>query len=408
MNSVIRDGVKTKVLMLSATPVNNRFSDLRNQLALAYEGDSESYRKEAAHREGHQRNLPQGPADVQHVVKLPPEERTAEDILSALDFDFFELLDSVTIARSRKHIETFYDTTDIGTFPERRTPLSFHCQLTHRPDVIGFNEIFTQLSLMKLAVYAPISYILPSRLPRYEALYDTEVEGGKSKFKQVDREKSLQDLMTVNLLKRLESSVEAFRLTLKKLQSNHQNTLAKIDEFNRTGKAAKFTDATVALENADPDEDDVFDPDGAKIGGKVQISLSDMDVPSWEHDLRADLVLIDSLLGEMQKITPADDAKLQHLKIQIESKFASPDQSGQQEDSDLHGVRGYRELPVRQPCQSHPGIASASYRPGDRYRRTQDNAEEGLRLPVAADAVFATLKRESRHSPRTSRARSTS
>lgn len=324
MNSVIRDGVKTKVLMLSATPVNNRFSDLRNQLALAYEGDSESIEKKLHTEKDVNEIFRRAQATFNMWSKLPPEERTAENILSALDFDFFELLDSVTIARSRKHIETFYDTKDIGTFPERRKPQSFHCQLTHRPDVIGFNEIFTQLSLMKLAVYAPISYILPSRLPRYEALYDTEVEGGKSKFRQVDREKSLQALMTVNLLKRLESSVEAFRLTLKKLQANHQNTLAKIEEFNRTGSAAKFTDATVALENADPDEDNVFDPDGAKIGGKVQISLSDMDVPSWEHDLRADLVLIDSLLGEMQKISPADDAKLQHLKIQIESKFASP------------------------------------------------------------------------------------
>ena len=325
MNSVIKDGVKTKVLMLSATPVNNRFSDLRNQLALAYEGDSESIEKKLHTDKDISEIFRRAQATFNMWSKLPPEERTAESILSALDFDFFELLDSVTIARSRKHIETFYDTKDIGTFPERRKPLSFHCQLTQRPDVIGFNEIFTQLSMMKLAVYAPISYILPSRLAKYEELYDTEVEGGKKgKLKQIDRERSLQALMTVNLLKRLESSVEAFRITLKKLQANHRETLAKIDEYNRTGNASKFTDATGALENADPDEDDVFDPDGAKIGGKVQISLADMDVPSWEHDLKADLVLIDALLSEMEKISPADDAKLQHLKIQIESKFASP------------------------------------------------------------------------------------
>ena len=324
MSSVIKDGVKTKVLMLSATPVNNRFSDLRNQLALAYEGDSESINEKLHTERDINEIFRRAQATFNIWSKLPPEERTAEAILSALDFDFFELLDSVTIARSRRHIETFYDTRDIGKFPERLKPLSFHCRLTHRSDVIGFNEIFGQLSLMKLAVYAPISYILPSRLAKYEDLYDTEVEGGRGKFKQVDREKSLQALMTVNLLKRLESSVEAFRLTLQKLQSNHQNTLAKINEFNQNGGDHRFTDAAVALEDADPDEDDVFDPDGAKIGGKIQISLADMDVPSWEHDLQADLVLIDALLSEMEKISPADDAKLQHLKIQIESKFASP------------------------------------------------------------------------------------
>lgn len=324
MNSVIKNGVKTKVLMLSATPVNNRFSDLRNQLALAYEGDSEGIDNKLHTDKSINEIFRNAQKTFNTWSKLPAEERTAEAILSSLDFDFFELLDSVTIARSRKHIETFYDTSDIGTFPERRKPLSFHCQLTHRTDVIGFNEIFNQLSLMSLAVYAPISYILPSRLAKYEDLYDTEVEGGKSKFKQVDREKSLQALMTVNLLKRLESSVEAFRLTLTKLQANHQSTLAKIEEFNRTGNNVRFTDATIALENADPDEDDVFDPDGAKIGGKVQISLADMDVPSWEHALRGDLLLIDSLLSEMRKISPADDAKLQHLKKQIESKITSP------------------------------------------------------------------------------------
>ena len=324
MNSVIRDGVKTKVLMLSATPVNNRFSDLRNQLALAYEGDSEGIDQKLHTEKSINEIFRKAQAAFNTWSKLPPEERTPDAILSALDFDFFELLDSVTIARSRRHIETFYDTTEIGTFPERHKPLSVHCKLTHRSDAIGFNEIFRQLSLMKLAVYAPISYILDTRLPKYEALYDTEVEGGKGKLKQVDRERSLQALMTVNLLKRLESSVEAFRLTLQKLQNNHRDTLAKIEEYNRSGSNVEFTDATVALENADPEEDDVFDPDGAKIGGKVQISLADMDVPSWEHDLRADLALIDSLLSEMQKISPADDAKLQHLKIQIESKFASP------------------------------------------------------------------------------------
>jgi SNF2 family DNA or RNA helicase len=329
MNAVIKEGVKTKVLMLSATPVNNRFSDLRNQLALAYEGDPENFGAKLRTGKNINEIFRKAQAAFNAWSTLPPEERTPAAILKALDFDFFELLDSVTIARSRKHIETFYDTRDIGTFPERLKPLSVHCPLTQRPDVIGFNDIFNRLSLLKLSVYAPVSYILPSRLSKYEDLYDTEVKGGASKFKQLDRETSLQALMTVNLLKRLESSVESFRITLQKLANRHLATLAKIDDFNKTGRDATFADVSPALVNAEPDDDEDFpEPDTAQndeqTGGKVQISLSDMDLPAWEYDLRGDLTLIEALLTEMRKITPADDAKLQHLKTQILSKLASP------------------------------------------------------------------------------------
>ncbi len=324
MNQVIRQGVKTKVLMLSATPVNNRFSDLRNQLALAYEGDSDNLNDKLRTEKDIDGIFRRAQAVFNAWSNLPPEKRTAAAILNTLDFDFFELLDSVTIARSRRHIETFYDTADIGSFPERRKPLSFHCPLTHRDDVIGFNEIFNQLSLLKLAVYAPVSYILPSRMKKYEEMYDTEVEGGRGKLKQVDRERSLQALMTTNLLKRLESSVESFRLTLKNLQATHRSALDKIATFKKTGVSSGFADVSAAFEDADFDDDNLPQPGDISIGKKIQISLDDMDVPSWEQDLQGDLVFIEELLAEMAKVTPADDAKLQHLKTQITSKLTSP------------------------------------------------------------------------------------
>ena len=324
MNQVIRQGVKTKVLMLSATPVNNRFNDLRNQLALAYEGDSENLNKKLRTSKTVEEVFRNAQASFNAWAKLPIEKRTARAILDSLDFDFFELLDSVTIARSRKHIQTFYDTKDIGPFPERRKPLSFHSPLTQRTDVMSFNEIFEQLSLLRLAVYAPISYILPSRLKKYEEMYDTQVAGGKSKFKQVDRERSLQALMTTNLLKRLESSIESFRLTLRSLRTNHTNTLAKISTFNQSGNTASVDDLTDQLESLDADDDDLPAIGDSEIGGKVKISLADMDLPSWEHELKADMEIIDALLASMNKITPADDAKLQHLKSLILGKLAAP------------------------------------------------------------------------------------
>jgi len=324
MNKVIRAGVKTKVLMLSATPVNNRFVDLRNQLALAYEGESDALGKHLKTNTSVEEIFRRAQKAFNAWSDLPPEQRTAASILKALDFDFFELLDSVTIARSRKHIQTFYDTTDIGHFPERRKPLSFHCPITERQDVADLNEIFSQLSVLKLSVYAPISYILPSRLRKYEELYDTQVEGGKGKLRQVDRERSLQALMTTNLLKRLESSVAAFRLTLASLSGNIARTLEAIDAFESSGKAVQVGDYLDDIDAFDGDDESFSGLDEFTVGKKVQISLADMDLPSWRHDLAADLALIDNLLESMRQVAPADDSKLQHLLKLINDKIDQP------------------------------------------------------------------------------------
>jgi superfamily II DNA or RNA helicase len=320
MNAVIKEGVKTKVLMLSATPVNNRFADLRNQLALAYEGDAGSLDQKLKTGRSVEEIFRRAQGAFNAWSKLPLESRTPAAILNALDFDFFELLDSVTIARSRKQIQTFYGTEEVGHFPTRLKPKSFHCPLTHRADVISLNEIYAQLTLLRLSVYAPVSYIFSSRLAKYEDRYDTEVKGGR--LRQADRERSLQALMTVNLLKRLESSVEAFRITLGRLIDLHTETLSKIETWKQTGKDGDFEQPAWQVDDSlDPDE---MMPGDIMIGGKVKISLADMDVPSWERDLKGDVAIIEALRAEMAKITPQNDAKLQHLKAEIERKLESP------------------------------------------------------------------------------------
>lgn len=326
MNQVIRSGVKTKVLMLSATPVNNRFSDLRNQLALAYEGQSENLTKNLKTNRTVEDIFKRAQKTFNKWADLPPDDRTPKAILDSLDIDFFELLDSVTIARSRKHIQAFYDTSDIGKFPDRLPPKSYHCPLTTLASVPPTNEIFSQLRLLKMCVYAPISYVLPSRLKKYEEMYDTEVSGGRGKLRQQDREKALVALMTTNLLKRLESSVYAFRKTLNALKTNHEAVLAKIAEFNENGGITEIDDLEAAMGLIDSDDDDSFQD--AEVGGKVKIQLHDMDLLSWEQDLRADLTLIESLFIEMQAITPEHDAKLQHLQVHTAAKQAKPINAG--------------------------------------------------------------------------------
>lgn len=321
MNAVVKAGVKTKILMLSATPVNNKFNDLKNQLALAYEGES----SKLSEKLGIQKNIEDVFRQAQKTFnawsKLPAEKRTAESILNSLDFDFFELLDSVTIARSRKHIENFYDTSDIGQFPKRQQPLSFRLPLTARRDVMNINEIYLHLGEIKQSVYAPMSYVMPSRLQKYEELYGTETKGAR--LMQVDREKALQALMTTNLLKRLESSVEAFRITLQHMEHRIVQTIENIDKFEQNGSAThtfefNHEDSVAVVDNEDFENSDAF------TEGKVQIDFADMDLVSWKRDLETDFTLILLLREEMEKITPEEDAKLQHLKTHIQEKIENP------------------------------------------------------------------------------------
>ena len=333
MNKVIRAGVKTRVLMLSATPVNNRFLDLKNQLALAYEGNSENLSGKLKTQSDVDAIFRQAQAAFNLWSKLPPHQRTTEAILNALDFDFFELLDAVTIARSRRHIETFYDTSDIGKFPTRRKPLSYRQPITTRADIQGLNAIVENLGLLKLSIYAPLSYVFPSRIAKYEALYDTQVGSGGTKLRQTDREKSLVGLMTTNLLKRLESSVWSFRLTLNAILQKMDVTLAAITNFEEQ-RANPITSPFGDLDDDEsPDAFDDDDLDGLReftVGKKIEVQLADMDLISWRASLENDRKILLSLAQELALVTPEHDAKLQHLVEIIREKVQNPINTGNQ------------------------------------------------------------------------------
>jgi SNF2 family DNA or RNA helicase len=319
MRQVIREGVKTKVLMLSATPVNNRFNDLRNQLQLAYEGESENL----AQHLNISTTVEKVFSDAQRVFnewsKLPVEDRTTDRILKMLDFDFFELLDSVTIARSRRHIQAFYDTADIGPFPSRLPPVSIREPLSDLPSVPTFNEIFAQLQALTLAVYTPLAYVFPSRIGKYEDLYNVNVGNARSNLGQQGREQGLKKLMTVNLLKRLESSVEAFRLTLGKIEESVDKTLKRLDSH-----AASLTDLDIDPDGLDLDDEDALSVEALSFGEKIRIDLGDIDIDSWRRDLWHDRETLRELFDEMRKVTPDRDLKLQALKRLIAEKSANP------------------------------------------------------------------------------------
>ena len=317
MNKVIRAGVKTKVLMLSATPVNNRFNDLRNQLALAYEGDSSIMDAQLKTSSSLDDIFRQAQTAFNRWSKLHAEERTTKTLLEMLSFDFFEVLDSVTIARSRKHIEQYYDTTDIGEFPERLKPISRSPKLTDLPTAVNFNDIFVSVTELNLAIYTPSDFILPSKLEKY---MEVREDGRFSNLSRSGRERGIRQLMSINLLKRLESSVNSFRLTLERIRKYIEATINAIDDLASKHETSMVCDYDFSYGlDFDEREDTVF------IGNKkTKIALEDMDYVQWRGYLAKDLDNLNTLLFMLADITPEHDSKLQMLIEEIRNKFANP------------------------------------------------------------------------------------
>ena len=316
MDKVIRTGVKTKVLMLSATPVNNRFVDLKNQLAIAYEGDSEQINKKLDTSKSIEEIFKQAQRAFNAWSKLEPECRTTDALLRTLDFDFFELLDSVTIARSRKHIEKYYNTAEIGKFPERKKPISLRPQLTDLNTAINYNQIYEQLMLLSLCIYTPSNYIFPSKMQKYIDL--THNKGDN--LTQTGREEGIRRLMSINLLKRLESSVNSFQLTLQRMKALIDNTIEAINRFEKYGNA----DIDM-YEVADSEWDmDDGNTEYFTVGKKVKIELADMDYKTWRTELMADAETLELLTLMVADITPEHDSKLQELLKLISDKIENP------------------------------------------------------------------------------------
>ena len=239
--------------MLSATPVNNRFNDLKNQLALAYEGETKNINDKLAIAKPIEEVFRNAQKAFNEWVKLDIKDRTTNQLLSMLEFDFFEILDSVTIARSRKHIQKYYNTADIGTFPERLKPISKRPHLTDLENEVNYNAIYLQLSYLNLGIYTPTKYIQASKIAKYKDLYSKEGRG----LTQQGREEGIRKLMSINLLKRLESSVYAFSLTVQRIKNLIDTTIDKIEAFQNNPYNAKFEFlAAESISGFDSDFDD--------------------------------------------------------------------------------------------------------------------------------------------------------
>lgn len=309
MNRIIKSGVKTKVLLLSATPVNNRLADLKNQIMFITEDNDQAF-KENAGINSIENTLRIAQQRFSEWAKLPDDQRTTKALLPMLDYNFFNLLNTVTIARSRRHIQTYYDTKDIGDFPERNKPISIKSDIDRKGEFPSLGKVNGMIASLNLAIYSPMHYILPNRLKYYEELYDQEVKEGKGSFKQIDREKNIVNLMRVNILKRLESSINSFSLTLERILNQINNMLNVLD----SGQEYDF-------DGSDIDEDDL---DDIEIGGKIKVKVKDLDSIRLKQDLNEDKDILKYLLQYSERIDVSRDAKLQALKDQILNKINHP------------------------------------------------------------------------------------
>ncbi len=320
MDKVIRAGVRTKVLMLSATPVNNRFTDLKNQLAIAYEGDPAFINEKLDTKKPIDEIFRQAQKAFNAWSRLDPEGRTTDALLRTLDFDFFELLDSVTIARSRRHIEKYYDTAAIGQFPQRLKPISLRPSMTNLSSAINYDQIFELLTQLRLCIYAPSNYIFPSKIAKYIEL--THNKGNN--LTQQGREQGIRRLMSINLLKRLESSVYSFNLTLTRILDLITGTIKAIDDYEKYGRAD--------IDMVEASEDDFDMEDGSTdyftVGKKVKIDLADMDYKTWRDELKKDAENLELLTLMVADITPEHDLKLQNLLNLLDEKMHSPINEG--------------------------------------------------------------------------------
>ena len=306
LEDIIKSGVKTKVLMLSATPVNNRLNDLKNQISFITEDNDKAFADYGI--KSIESTLRIAQSKFNQWMKLS-KEKTTKKLLEILNFDYFKLLDLVTIARSRKHIEKYYNTSSIGKFPQRLKPINIKTAIDDE-NIISIEDINNTINKLILSAYSPLKYLYPSKKEEYAKKYDSEVGKGRV-FRQIDREEALINLMRINLLKRMESSINSFTLTTNKLINKYEYILEKIKNHKNIEEISIL----------DIDEDDEVE---GLIGEKIKILIQDIDTIRWQQDLEEDLTLLKSLLLKTKRITPDKDNKLKNLKKLIENKIKNP------------------------------------------------------------------------------------
>ena len=345
MKDIIQGGVKTKVLLLSATPVNNDLKDLRNQIYFLTEGDDNAFHDSLGIP-----SLRETLSTAQHTFTAwakRDKERKTSDLLEQLSSTFFKLLDELTIARSRKHIEQYYKDSlqALGGFPERCQPKSIYSDIDREDDpskrFMSYDELNDEISEYQLSLFNPSKYLLPE--------YQSQYEGQQiQNFTQSDREHYLIGMMKVNFLKRLESSVHSFKITL-------ERTLAKIEGLKKRIKRFQQFRAENPEQDLEELEIESLEDEelqaAMQVGQKLTFKMAHLDVERWLRDLEQDREQLILPYLDAQDITVDRDAKLAELKKLIADKVNNPttDKGGPPESQSprVHRLRGYSRLSLQ-------------------------------------------------------------
>lgn len=319
MDKVIKSGVRTKVLLLSATPVNNSLRDLRNQLSLITEGKDDAL-FEASQIKDISATLKN--AQNQFTRWADPKanpDRNTKQLLERLDSAFFKMLDELTIARSRRHIKSFYNIELIGAFPERLKPISIYPDIDAKGRFPSYDKLNKQIQDYKLSVFNPSAYVQDEFKDKYTALAGKEVLN----FTQEKREHFLIGMMKINFLKRLESSIESFEISMDRTIQKIERLESKINNFINSGIKSQEE----VLETLEPDEDELEengdDLDQWQVGKKLKFDLADLHLDQWLTDLNKDKQALIDLYNNAVAVTPDRDAKLSALRKTIEQKINS-------------------------------------------------------------------------------------
>ena len=320
MDEVVRAGVRTKVLMLSATPVNTRLADLKNQVLFATEGTDSALAESGI--KSIEATLRQAQTRFNSWQRTPAATQDAKSLVGTLGMDYIRLLDLVTIARSRKHIERYYGTADVGYFPERLAPINFDPPIDVADAMIPLADMNRAILMLNLAAYKPTSYVESRHQEKYAKLYDRRLRtGGARVWKQTDREDNVVHLLRIGLLKRLESSVSSLGLTLQKILGTVEGAISRIDRYDRADSVApsiQSFDDLAAVDLADARFED------AVVGGNVKVLLEDLDRHRWRQHLQEDRDTIARLVTEVREIDVTRDAKLSRLKAYLREKVENP------------------------------------------------------------------------------------
>lgn len=320
MEKVIKSGSRTRVLMLSATPVNNALRDLRNQIAFITEGNDQALMESTGIRDIAQTLRTAQSHFTSWADPNKNPNRILKQLLERLDSSFFKLLDELTIARSRKHIVNFYDQSRIGRFPRRNKPQAVYSSIDLLEEFPSYDAINRQIETYRLSVFNPSAYVKPEMQKKYEDL----ARGSVMNFTQSQRENFLIGMMKVNFLKRLESSIESFEISMHRTVDRIKGLIEKIEHFQESGIGSQQESLDQYSPPEEEWEDNSDETEEWQVGKKLKFDLADLDLDTWLRDLSRDKDALVGLMNNARAVGPERDAKLKELKDIIQEKVSHP------------------------------------------------------------------------------------